>query len=127
MRQRPVSRIDVQDLFSNPQVRRAYVYYLSESAGSQKGGVDYLGTICRRKNDHSSQFFNTIHFDQQCRNRAERIMASVPFRHGIEFVKEDDGWGGSTSFAENLAYLVLGIPNVLGNQFRSFDRKEIEL
>ena len=104
-------RMDLEDIDSSLKVRQFHRDAPVKTAGSGQGGVERLGAVCRRQDDHSQILLETVHFRQQLVQgllalivSAERAAVTL-FADRVDLIDEDDAGCLLFGLVEQVAHL----------------------
>ena len=95
-RQRNFTNMNLEDLLAADDVRVRHHHLAVEAAGTQQRGIQHVGTVGRRDQDHAFISLEAVHLDEQL---VERLFALViaaaetgatMTAHRVDFVDEDD-------------------------------------
>ena len=102
----------------------------SKRPGRSSAGIEHVGTVGRRHQNHAFVRFETVHFDQQLIEgllalvvsaaQARAAMAS----HGVDFVDEDDARGVLLALLEQVAHAAGAHAHEHFHEVRSGDGEE---
>ena len=95
-RQRHLADVNLQDLLAADDIRIRHHHLAVEAAGTQQRGIEHVGPVGRRDQDHAFIGLEAVHLDQQL---VERLLALViaaaetgaaMAADRVDFVDEDD-------------------------------------
>ncbi len=102
--------MDLQNLFAAQHVGVGHHDLAVETAGTQQRGVEHVGAVGGRDQNHAFVGLEAVHFDQQL---VERLFAFVVAAaetgaamaaHGVDFVDEDDAGRVFLALFEHVAH-----------------------
>ena len=129
-RQRHLLHMDAQDFLAAKHVRVRHHDLAVETAGTQQGGIEHVGTVRRRDDDDALVGFEAIHLDEQL---IERLLALIVTAaqtgaamtsDGIDFVDEDDARRVLLRLLEHVAHAAGADADEHFDEVRARDREE---
>ena len=108
--QRNLLGVDPQDRFAARYIGTSDNHAAVETAGAQQRGVEHVGAVGRRHQDHAFVRFEAVHFHQQLIQGLLALIVSAAeagaamAAHGVDFVDEDDARGVLLALLEQIAH-----------------------
>jgi len=100
----------LQDLLAADDIRIRHHHLAVETAGTQQRGIEHVGTVGRRDQDHAFIGFEAVHLDQQLVERLfTLVIAAAKARTAmaadrVDFVDEDDAGRVLLGLLEHVAH-----------------------
>ena len=128
--QGPTAAMDAEDRLPPAAVGQFHQDLAVETAGAQQGGIQHVGPVSGRQQDHAGVVFKAIHFGEQL---VEGLLpfvvaaadASPPLAaHRVDFINKNDARGLGLGLAEQVPHPAGPHPHKQLHKFRGGDCEE---
>ena len=125
-----ILHVDAQDAFTARDVGVRHHHLTVETAGTQQGRVQHVGTVGRGDQDDVLGRLEAVHLDQQLVQRLFALVIAAAqtgaamTAHGVDFVDEDDAGGVLLGLFEHVAHAAGADADEHFDEVRPRDREE---